>query len=642
MKKLVAFVAVFLLVQAKVSAGDEYAVYRIAPSLLKNSNVIKRQDDRQFILKNPGEAYYKRKYVLTILNEKGDELAAFSQLYNKFIEIKSIEGSLYDAAGKELRKVKNKDIRDMSGVDDNSLMDDSRYKAHNFYYKAYPYTICYEVELKYNGTMFYPEWFPQFRSLMAVEESRFTFSCPEGYEFRYKACQYDEAPLLTHAKGVKTYTWQVSNLPAILGEPYSPGIRKIAPLVLFGPTEFEMQGYKGNMKSWQDFGKFIYSLKQGKDELPDDVKQTVHRLTDRLTDPAEKVEVLYEYLQKNTRYVSIQLGIGGWQPFDARFVAARKYGDCKALSNYMFALLKEAGISSNYTVIKAGEEAEAIFSDFPSSQFNHVILCVPLPQDTIWLECTDQFKAPGYMGSFTGNRDALVVDENGGRLVRTPAYALKENLQVRNTKAILGDDGTLQVQVASHYTGIQQDDLQWVLNRLPKEKIRERLHEQLDFATYTVNLFQYNEQKKSAPPALDESLDITVSNYAAITGKRLFIIPNIMTRSYQKPAADTARKYEVDLHFEYREIDTVEIELPAGYKPEAMPADVTIKSRFGNYHCSVKLSDNKLYYYRLREQLSGLFPAREYADLVTFFDAVYRADRNRVVLVKNEEPLKAF
>jgi hypothetical protein len=642
MIRLVAFIVFSLLVQLNALAGDgEYAVYRIAPSLLKNSNVVKRLEDKQFILKNPGEAYFKRKYVLTILNEKGDELAEFSQVYNKFIEIKSIEGNLYDAAGKELRKVKNKDIQDLSGVDDNSLIDDTRYKAHNFYYRVYPYTIAYEVEVKYNGTMFYPDWFPQFRSLMAVEESRFVFSCPESYEFRYKAYQYDVAPLVAHDKGSKTYTWEVKNLPAIIGESYSPGIRKIAPLVLFGPTEFEMQGYKGNMKSWQDLGKFIYSLKQGRDELPDDVKQTVHSLTDRVPDPVEKVRLLYEYLQKNTRYISIQLGIGGWQPFEAKFVAAKKYGDCKALSNYMFSLLKEAGIPSNYTVIKAGEREEDIFSDFPSSQFNHVILCVPLPKDTIWLECTDQFKAAGYMGEFTGNRNALVIDETGGKLVRTPVYTMEKNLQVRNVKAVLENDGTLQVQAANHYTGIQQDDLQWLLNRLSKEKMKERLHEQLDFATYTVNQFQYNEQKKSIPPALDETLNITVSNYAAITGKRLFIIPDIMTRSYRKLDADTARKYDIQLNLEYRDIDTVEIVLPEGYTPESMPADITIKNRFGSYHSSVKLSGNKLYYYRMHEQFSGVFPAKEYGDLVKFFDAIYKADRNKVVLVKNEAP-KAF
>lgn len=633
MRKLFVVVMICCLAICSRAGDGNYAVMLINPVMLKNCNVVKRYEHKQFIIKDRGEAYYKVKYALTILNENGDRFAQFSQYYNKFYEIRSIEGNLYDAYGKELRKVKNRDIQDQSGSTDINLIDDSRFKTHNFYYKVYPYTVSYEVEVKYNSTFYYPDWFPQPASLLSVEESRFSFSCPENYEFRYKAYNLNQEPQVKKEKNTKTYTWQVVNLPAVIRELYAPGFRKLAPLVLFGPAEFEMQHYKGNMRSWQDLGKFVYSLNQGRDVLPADIKQAVQQLTAGINDPATKVKLLYEYLQKNTRYISIQLGIGGWQPFDAAFVATKKYGDCKALTNYMFALLKEAGITSRYTLIRAGDNEDDIFADFPSSQFNHAILCVPMAKDTIWLECTDQFKASGYMGSFTGDRYALIVDENGGQLVRTPKYSMDENLQTRDVKAVLQDNGTLQLKVASRYAGIQQDELQWMLTRYSKDKVKERLHEKLDFSTYEVTRFEYAEQKQSIP-AIDELLNITVSNYAIVTGKRLFIIPNIMTRSYLKLNTDTARKFEIELDNEYRDTDSVEIELPAGYQAESMPKDVEIKSRFGNYHCTVKLDGNKLQYHRTVEQFSGRFPASDYAELAKFYETIYKADRNRVVLVK--------
>ncbi len=641
-KGMLVFFSICIVIAARATGG-EYAVLLISPELLKNANVVKRLEIQQFVLKNPGEAVYKKKYAYTILNEAGDRFADFVEGYNKFYEIRSIEGSLFDAMGKEIKKLKNKDLQDMSGVGDNSLMDDTRYKTHNFYYKAYPYTIEYEVEIKYNGTMFYPSWFPQGNSLMSVQESSFALTCPDDYEFRYKAFQYDKAPLITNEKGTKTYKWQINNLPALVRELYSPGVRKIVPFVLFGASEFEMQNYKGNMKTWDGLGKFIYELKKGRDVLPEDVKQTVHKLTDAVSDPSEKVKILYEYLQKNTRYISVQIGIGGWQPFDAKFVAAKKYGDCKALSNYMFSLLKEAGITSNYAAIKAGREEEDVVTDFPSSQFNHVILCVPLNKDTIWLECTSQTAPPGYMGGFTGDRHALLVTENGGQLVATPRYGLKENTEIRKIKAVLDEKGTLFVKADTRYGSMQQDGIHGLINGLSRDKVKEYLHEKMDFATYEINNFSYKEER-SALPAIDESLEITVSNYATITGKRLFILPNIMTRDGKRLNPAESRKFDIELEAEYKDVDTVEIQLPKGYEAEAMPKDITIDSKFGKYSCSIKLKDDKIYYYRSIEQYSGSFPAKDYDELVKYMEAVYKADRNRIVFVRNEQPpaLKAF
>ena len=187
---------------------------------------------------------------------------------------------------------------------------------------------------------------------------------------------------------------------------------------------------------------------------------------------------------------------------------------------------------------------------------------------------------------------------------------------------------------------MQQDELHQLINNVSKDKVKEYLHEQLDFATYDVLSFDYKENR-SALPSIDESLDISVSNYATITGKRLFIIPNVMTRTHQKYNVDTSRKYDIVFNYEYQDLDTVEVELPKGYEAESMPKDVTVKSQFGKYNCSVKLAGNKLYYYRNIERFSGRFPAGSYDDLRQFYEAIYKADRNRVVLVKNEQ-LKAF
>src|SRR4030095_5800503 len=172
MKRISGLITLLLISFFVFGGGGEYAVTNIPESLKKNSNVVKRIEEERFTLRSPGEAVYYRKYALTILNENGDKHADFQQYYDRFIEIKGIAGTLYDAMGNKIKELKNKDIQDLSGVSDISLMEDNRVKYHSFYYKVYPYTVEYVLELKYNGTMFYPSWTPVAEEYFYVKKNK--------------------------------------------------------------------------------------------------------------------------------------------------------------------------------------------------------------------------------------------------------------------------------------------------------------------------------------------------------------------------------------------------------------------------------------------------------------------------------------
>jgi hypothetical protein len=635
MKKLF-FIMTLLVVKVSLFANDgDYAVSNIPPALLKNAHVVKRMEEQRFEISSLTRTRLYEKFALTILDENGDDYAILLRRYDKLRSIQSIEGRLYDANGKKIKSLKKGDVEDRSGVSGESLMEDARIKIHSFYYKVYPYTIEYEVETSFNNTYMFPDWIPQQAENYAVEESACIVVCPSEFAFSYKSFNYSGEPMIKQEKDTKTYSWEIKNLPPVVNEFASPDWQTITTCVFFRPDRFQIEGYAGAMTSWKSIGEFQYQLNKGRDQLPDNIKKQVHQLSDGIADPKEKVKVLYEYMQKNTRYISIQLGIGGLQPFDANYVATKSYGDCKALSNYMYSLLKEANIKSCYTQIRAGRGEKFFMPDFPSDQFDHIILCVPLQKDTMWLECTEQTLPAGYLGDFTEDRYALAVDEDGGKLVHTPKYGMNENVQVRNIKAKLDEDGSLNSMVFTKYTGLQQDGVHGIINHLSKDKVKEYLNDELDFATYDVNKFDYKETK-SWSPAIEETLDVYVSNYATITGKRLFINPNVMNRSQRKLKEQEERKYDIQLSNSYKDIDSVEIEIPKGYAPESVPQAVNIETEFGKYYSNIKLVDNKILFYRTREQYSGTFPAKDYAGLVKYYDSIYKADRNKIVLIKKE------
>ena len=181
-----------------------------------------------------------------------------------------------------------------------------------------------------------------------------------------------------------------------------------------------------------------------------------------------------------------------------------------------------------------------------------------------------------------------------------------------------------------------------LINNLSKDKVKEYLDEELAFATYTVNNFSYKENKKLIPE-IEETLSVTADHYATISGKRLFIEPNIMNKSGRKLKSGEERKYDIELDIEYFDTDKIEIEIPAGYKPESIPQDATIESKFGKYSATVKFDQNKIIYTRSMQQFSGLFPKADYAEMIKFYDAIYKADRNKLVFIKTaDEEKKPF
>ncbi len=634
MARFIFFLAGTLAFLCNCSAGEgEFPVSGIPKTLLNNANAVVRLDEQRFEIVNAGKFLEKNRYVVTILNEKGEHWAEYEEYYSDSRKINNIEGFLYDAAGKQIGKMKTKDAMDLSAVEGGTMISDARVKQFSFAHRVYPYTVDFTTEIESKSTLFFPSWYAQPGELLSVEKSSIIVTAPLDYVFRYKAFNYPGEPVRETRTREKVTTWKVENLPAYKREPYGPQIHEFTTLVIFGPTAFRVEDYSGNMSSWKEFGKFVYALKKDRDILPDEVKQKVHQLSDHLPDIPSKISSLYHYLQKNTRYISIQLGIGGWQPFDAKYVASKAYGDCKALTNYMYGLLKEAGIKSFYTLVRAGAFDNYLNTDFPSQQFNHVILCVPLQKDTIWLECTSQSMPAGYIGDFTNDRPALLINEEGGELVMTKRYPAADNRQERKINAVLGEDASLLVNSVTSFSGLQMDDVHGLINNNSKDRIKKHLEHKLDLATYDIVNFAYNENN-GADPVVREELEIRATNYASFTGKRLFIIPNIMNRGGIKLTNNEERKYDVILKQGYLDIDSVTIEVPAGYLPESIPAAMNLSSPFGDYTSSVKVEGTRIRYFRRIHIRGGRFPASAYPELVKFYEQIHKADRAKLVLVK--------
>lgn len=624
---LLAFAAAPLI----ASSGPEpYAAASIPTELLENAHAVVRESTEEFVIHRPDAATYRVQHAVTVLNENGDQFASLAIFYDKQHKISNVRCEVFDAAGRSVKKIRNKDLTDRS-VTSYSLYDDNRLTTYEYQTHHYPYTLVYSYEEAYDGILHCPRWQPIEGFGLAVEQASFSVSAPADAPFRSRANQVKATDSTATAEAITTI-WQVTNLPARQQEPFQPALSDLTPTVVIAPTRFEFEGYAGTMDTWKSFGQWVYQLNAGRNQLPEATQQTVKQLVADMPDTLARVKKLYEYLQSKTRYVSIQLGIGGYQPFEARTVDELGYGDCKALSNYMQSLLQVADIPSRYILVRAGRGQRDILTDFPSTQFNHAILCVPMQQDTLWLECTSQTNPVGYTGYFTSGRHALLIDEAGGHLVNIPYTEQQQNTQTRRGTLRLDDEGNGTLEVTTRYAGLQYDHVDDIV-RLSAAEQQKRLYQRIDLPNFRLLDYAY-QQDKQPVPTTEEHLSLSVSGYASVSGKRWFINPNVLSQWDYLPARRTDRQTPVEIYHAYVDTDSMEIILPENLYAEYAPEPIVIESPFGEYRSTYTIEQGKVIYRRTLRINRGTFPAEQYEELVNFYQSVATADQEKVVLKK--------
>jgi hypothetical protein len=630
MKKLLLTSIVFLCLFSPLSAQDYKYIYDSIPKhLLKGANAVIRSSQCTYAIHDAEKAIEKHKLAVTLLNELADHYRMIQIDYSKLSRFNYVDARVYDKYGKIVWTLSKSDISDHSAVSDAAIYSDDRIKAVSIPAFQYPFTIEYEFEVQDNNSLFYPTWYFQDDPSVSVEYSGIQISMPEGYPFRYLEKNLNHR-IDSITSGKETVlTWQEMNLQALKVRPYSIPIEMRMPVLYTAPVDFAIEKYRGDMTSWKNFGTWTNSLIADRDSLDPETVNKVRSLVSDISDPRQKVRKIYEYMQAGTRYVAVYIGIGGWQPIPAEEVAKNGYGECKALSNYMKALLKAAGIESYYTLVRAGINQD-IMAEFPSQQFNHVILCVPIEKDTIWLECTDQDQPFGYLGDFTADRQVLLITPDGGEIVRTPAIATKDNCIVKHAKIEMVGLGDARITMMLDYKGFLYevlDDLSQQGQHNQKEWITKYLHVH-DFDIRKMN-FRFD---KEIIPSAMASLDLYVRNIAVRTEKRMFIPLQGILSSFDF-LADYRENIKITQGFTTS--DSLEIILPVDFDIEQLPAPFLYSSAYGSYYSQAVMDKRKLIYTRRVIINEGSYPSEKYEDFREFINKVAANDRQRIILTKN-------
>jgi hypothetical protein len=603
---------------------NQYAVGNIPKSLLVNANAVVRNDEMLYTIEDIGHSSVKIKHAITLLNDKASDYRYYRIPYNQFIKISGIKAYVYDSNG-DLVLNAHPDITDVSNSYED-LANDNRYWLISFPVRKYPYTLEIEYEKSNEGSFFYDDWGFRSQPDVSVQQSGAQFVVKKGLGFRvYEENLKFKCDTFSMDKNM-IYTWQEENIPAVKNEElYSISFTDQAPYILTAPNQFVMGGFKGDMETWEKFGDWFYKLNKDRDVISTELQSKLKQLIQNTANKEEIVKIIYQYLQKNTRYVSIQLGIGGYQSLEASFVEKKGYGDCKALTNYMKAMLKSVGIPSYQALISTDKD---VINTFPSNQFNHVILCVPVEADTIWLECTNQEYPFNFLGSLS-DKNVLLLTENGGKLIKTPQYTLEAN-QI-NTKIAVNVDffGNAEVNANMRFVGLAYQRSIYKLSNSKKD--REAYINSL-FSNPNLEIKKSEYQKIFAKyPEVNLNCNLDIRDFGIRTKKRIIFNSNVFEPVQYLPVFEE-KDFKV-LPFPLM-TDTIEFALPFGYKIEFVPESSNIESKFGKYNKLYQLKNDKLVVIRKIELYEKKYNKEEISSFSDFINKMATKDKELILLIK--------
>ena len=616
--------------QDKKLPKDIYIASAIPDSLKEDANSVVRYAAEELLVKGPGKLVRKYHGIVTVLNEKGDDEARLILFYDKkYSNINSVEMVVYNAAGVPIKKYHKSDFYDRSATDGISIITDSRLLALQHSIASYPTTIEVNYEMRWDSYLDLGEWHIQ-EPEKSVQYEEYKVSALSSVGFRYKNKNTKLVPEKTIDGEYDKYAWKVTGIKATKPEEEALDWQ-VYPKISFATNLFEFDDLPGDFSNWQNYGKWVQKLNADVCTLDATRTAEIKAMTANLKTDKEKAKFLYEYMQHNMRYVSIQLGIGGLKPFPAMFVDQKKYGDCKALSNYMYALLKAVDIPSHYALVRAGTNEEPADAAFPTDPFNHIILCIPFKGDTTWLECTSNTKPFGKLGTFTENRNALLITDDGGKLVNTPKSTGIDNQFNSEVHIVLDADGGAKAQVKITGTGAYRDDYIGLASL--------KTDEQKEYLIRNMNMKQPSFIELHPLGDKDGVKEVSISleydKFCDISaGNKQFYRPRVF--DLWRLTIPVIEKRKTDFYFEQpmQKTCVTTIDLPSGFEIETLPANQSFKFSYGNYEVNyVYAADKNQVTSTAKFNLTNqVVPARKYAELQEYMDNIAKAQNKKLVI----------
>ena len=615
--------------------SSQTLLHNIPDSLIEKSHYILLKEDYVFTIENKSNIVEEVKKDFVVLKKSKHVPSYLTVGYDDFTKNSNLKVWIYDKNNKLIKKYSGKDFN-KSSASYGQVANDHGVKYFMIPDLTTPYRVVFSYKVKSSNSLFYPDWMPVTDEFQSILSANLTVIDKTGDNLRYKLYNIDE-PKKYRDKGKTIYKWTVNNRKYIEFEDFNNNADEYLPKLILAPKKFEFGGYEGNMNNWASFSNWIELLNKEQNDFTSEQKLKIKALVKNTDSKWEKIKKIYQYLQDNMHYADIELGIGGWQPMKTSFVDEKKYGDCKALTFYAKSMMDLIGIESYYTLVKAGKYASSVPGDFSNARFNHAFLTVPIENDTIWLECTSQIHPCGYNGSFTDDRNVLLIKSQGGKLIRSRKYSAAENKNIITANIDLDKEGNAMIELTDKMVGlaIERNGYMRIIKK-GKDKQKKWLYDNLNLSSFKILDFEIKPFTNEIITKGSYGVKIEVKKFARKVGKNLILKPFDISPVGIDKLTKKTRKHNIHIRRAYELEDSITIKIPEGFEVKSSTKNIITDSKFGKYSIIYQVSEDSIILKRKIIINKGSYSPDNYNEFRAFINKLIKKCNKSIVLSKSK------
>ncbi len=407
-------------------------------------------------------------------------------------------------------------------------------------------------------------------------EQRYVLIAPRARKLYFNTPRLDG---LTHkeedAGDERVYTFHAAHTPKTDIEPSMPGYSEIAPYV-----------HVSTYRTWEDVATWYQGLVKGQLDPSPAIISAVERATRGVSDEREKIRALYDLVVRSTRYVALEFGIHGFQPYRVSQVFARKFGDCKDKASLLLVMLKQAGIDATLVLARTRQGGDLDATPASLAAFDHAIVYVP--KYDLYLDGTAEFSGSEELPA--PDQDIPVLRVSEGKLVRTPVLPAERNRVVSDWRVALDADGAARVD--EHVVVAGEAAHSWRSHYQTPGERAERYALAWNGRHPGARLDKLAMQVDDLEKPVEARAIVSVPHWArpqAGEGGVHLAMPALghepdLLKLY---ARLSSRRYDLILGYPWRQEERVTVTLPSGFRALRLPEARTVEAPFGRFALAV-------------------------------------------------------